>query len=113
MDLAHSDVGFVQAYPSKTTKAFLRRSRGGFAFSDKVPQSILYDNIRFPVAWVPGDGRRQRTRACSELESHDLFADRFGQPGNGKVEGLIASIQPNYLVPLPHVAGLVHTTRFC
>jgi transposase len=45
------------------------------------------------VARILGDGRRQRTRAFSELQSHYLFADRFGRPGKGndkgKVEGLV------------------------
>jgi transposase len=35
------------------------------------------------VVRVVGDGRRQRTRAFSELTSHYLFADRFGRPGKG------------------------------
>jgi hypothetical protein len=32
------------------------------------------------VVRVLGDGKRQRTRAFSELTSHYLFADRFGRP---------------------------------
>ena len=40
-----------------------------------------------------GMARRQRTRVFSELQSHYLFADRFGRPGKGndkgKVEGLV------------------------
>ena len=109
MDLAHSDVGFVPAYPAETTEAFCAGHVAAFGFFDKVPQSILCDNIRFPVAWVLGDGRRQRTRVCSELESHYLF----GPPGKGKVEGLVGFIRRNYLVPLPRAASLVHPTRFC
>jgi hypothetical protein len=35
------------------------------------------------VARILDDGRRQRTRIFSELQSRYLFADRFGQPGNG------------------------------
>jgi len=45
----------------------------------------------------------------SELQSHYLFADRFGRPGKGndkgKVEGLVGWIRRNYLVPLPHAAS--------
>jgi transposase len=42
-----------------------------------------YDNTKLAVVRVLGDGKRQRTRAFSELTSHDLFADRFGRPGKG------------------------------
>ena len=58
-----------------------------FAFLGGVPQSILYDNTRLAVAKILGDGRRQHTRAFTELQSHYLFDDRFGRPGKGKVEG--------------------------
>jgi transposase len=56
------------------------------------------------VARILGDGTRQRTRAFSELQSHYLFADRFGRPGKGhdkgKVEGLVGFARRNYLVPI-------------
>ena len=77
IDLPHSDGCFVKAYPAETTEAFL----GG------VPQSILYDNTRLAVAKILGDGRRQRTRAFTELQSHYLFEDRFGRPGKGNDKG--------------------------
>jgi len=109
MDLAHSDTGFVQAYPAETTEAFCAGHVAAFDFFGKVPQSILYDNTRIAVARILGDGRRQRTRVFSELQSHYLFADRFGRPGKGndkgKVEGLVGLIRRNYLVPLPHAAS--------
>ena len=45
----------------------------------------------------------------SELQSHYLFADRFGRPGKGndkgKVEGLVGFIRRNYLVPMPRTAS--------
>ena len=45
----------------------------------------------------------------SELQSHYLFADRFGRPGKGndkgKVEGLVGWIRRNYLVPMPRAAS--------
>jgi transposase len=109
MDLAHSDAGFVQAYPAETTEAFCAGHVAAFDFFGKVPQSILYDNTRIAVARILGDGRRQRTRVFSELQSHYLFTDRFGRPGKGndkgKVEGLVGLIRRNYLVPLPHAAS--------
>lgn len=109
MDLAHSDAGFVQAYPAETTEAFCAGHVAAFDFFGKVPQSILYDNTRIAVARILGDGRRQRTRVFSELQSHYLFADRFGRPGKGndkgKVEGLVGLIRRNYLVPMPHAAS--------
>jgi len=93
MDLPHSDAGLVQAYPAETMEAFCAGHVAAFAFFGKVPASILYDNTTLAVARILGDGTRQRTRAFSELQSHYLFADRFGRPGKGndkgKVEGLV------------------------
>jgi transposase len=105
MDLPHSDAGFVKAYPAETTEAFLDGHVSAFAFFDGVPRSILYDNTKLAVARILGDGRRHRTRAFSELQSHYLFAERFGRPGKGndkgKVEGLIGYSRRHYLVPVP------------
>jgi transposase len=70
MDLPHSDAGFVQAYPAETTEAFCAGHVAAFAFFGKVPASILYDNTTLAVARILGDGRRQRTRVFSELQSH-------------------------------------------
>jgi transposase len=41
------------------------------------------------VARILGDGKRQRTRVFSELQSHYLFKDRFGRPGKGNDKGKI------------------------
>ena len=74
-----------------------------------MPQSILYDNTKIAVARILGDGKRQRTRVFSELQSHYLFLDRFGRPGKGndkgKVEGLVGFIRRNHLVPMPRAAN--------
>ena len=105
IDLPHSDGCFVKAYPSETTEAFLDGHVSAFAFLGGVPQSILYDNTRLAVAKILGDGRRQRTRAFTELLSHYLCEDRFGRPGKGndkgKVEGLVGYVRRNFLVPVP------------
>ena len=97
MDLPHSDAGFVQAYAAETTEAFCAGHTAAFAFFGKVPNSILYDNTKIAVARILGDGTRQRTWVFSELQSHYLFADRFGRPGKGndkgKVEGLVGWIR--------------------
>jgi hypothetical protein len=110
MDLPHSDACFVQAYPAETAEAFCDGHNGAFAFFGKVPRSILYDNTTLAVARILGDGVRQRTRVFSKLQSHYLFADRFGRPGKGndkgKVEGLIGWIRRNLLVPVPRAASL-------
>ena len=70
-----------------------------------VPQSILYDNTTLAVARILGDGRRQRTRVFSELQSHYLFDDRFGRPGKGNDKGKVGSLvgyaRRNFLVPIP------------
>ena len=105
IDLPHSDGCFVKAYPAETTEAFLDGHVWAFAFLGGVPQGILYDNTRLAVAKTLGDGRRQRTRAFTELQSHYLFEDRFGRPGKGndkgKVEGLVEYSRRNFLVPIP------------
>ena len=82
-DLPHSDASFVKAYPAETSEAFCDGHNAAFAFFGKVPQSILYDNTKIAVAAILGDGTRRRSRIFSELQSHYLFADRFGRPGKG------------------------------
>jgi transposase len=42
MELPQSDAGFVEAYPSETTEAFLEGHVSAFAFFGGVPRSILY-----------------------------------------------------------------------
>src|SRR5487761_1640836 len=104
-DLPHSDACFVVGYPAETTEAFCDGHVRAFAFFGGVPKSILYDNSKIAVARILGDGKRQRTRVFTELQSHYLFEDRFGRPGRGndkgKVEGLVGYARRNFLVPLP------------
>ena len=61
------------------------------------------------MARILGDGKRQRTRTFTELQSHYLFEDRFGRPGKGndkgKVEGLVGYARRNFLVPIPAFAS--------
>ena len=90
LDLPHSDGCFVKAYPTEDT------------------ESILYDNTKIAVAKILGDGKRQRTKAFSELQSHYLFEDKFGRPakGNdkGNVEGMVGYSRRHFMVPLPIAA---------
>jgi transposase len=107
MDLPHSDDCFVMAFPAETTEAFLEGHVQAFAYFGGVPTTILYDNTKLAVARILGDGTRQKTRAFSELQSHYLFAEKFGRPakGNdkGKVEGLVGYARRNFMVPIPRV----------
>jgi transposase len=109
MDLPHSDDCFVRAFPAETTEAFLEGHVQAFAYFGGVPTTILYDNTRLAVARILGDGTRQKTRAFSELQSHYLFAEKFGRPakGNdkGKVEGIVGYARRNFMVPIPRVAS--------
>jgi transposase len=109
MDLPHSDDGFVVAFPAETTEAFLEGHVRAFAYFDGVPTRILYDNTKIAVAKILGGEERQKTRAFSELQSHYLFADKFGRPakGNdkGKVEGLVGYARRNFMVPIPRVSS--------
>ena len=109
MDLPYSDDGFVVAFPAETTEAFLEGHVRAFAYFDGVPRRILYDNTKIAVAKILGGQERQKTRAFSELQSHYLFADKFGRPakGNdkGKVEGLVGYARRNFMVPIPRVSS--------
>src|SRR6478736_3418745 len=104
-DLPHSDACSVAGYPAEPTEAICDGHIRAFAFFGGVPQSILYDNTKIAVARILGDGKRQRTRVFTELQSHYLFKDRFGRPGKGndkgKVEGLVGYARRNFLVPIP------------
>ncbi len=105
ISLPPSDAFFMKAYPAETTEAFCDGHNAAFAFFGGVPLSALYDNTVIAVAKILGDGKRQRTRTFSELQSHYLFEDRFGRPGKGNdkgnVEGVIGYGRRNFLVPAP------------
>jgi transposase len=108
MDLPQSDDCFVMAFPAETTEAFLEGHNQAFAYFGGVPRTILYDNTKIAVARILGDGTRIKTRAFTELQSHYLFAEKFGRPakGNdkGKVEGLVGYARRNFMVPRPRFA---------
>jgi transposase len=111
MDLPHSDACFVRAYLAETAEAFCDGHNAAFEFFGKAPRTILYDNTTLAVARILGDGVRQRTHMFSGLQSHYVFADRFGRPGKGndkgKVEGLIGWTRRNLLVPVPRAVSLL------
>jgi transposase len=109
MDLPHSDDSFVAAFPAENTESFLEGHNRAFAHFGGVPNTILYDNTRIAVAKITGDGERKPTEAFSELQSHYLFAAKFGRPGKGNdkgnVEGLVGYARRNFMVPVPRVAS--------
>jgi transposase len=109
VDLPQSDDCFVMAFPAETTEAFLEGHNHAFAYFGGVPRTILYDNTKLVVARILGDGTRTKTRAFTELQSHYLFAEKFGRPGKGndkgKVEGLVGYARRNFMVPVPRYAA--------
>src|SRR5450755_1793337 len=109
MDLPHSDDCFVVAFPVENTEAFLEGHNQAFAYFGGVPRTILYDNTRIAVKEITGDGERTPTEAFSGLQSHYLFAAKFGRPGKGndkgKVEGLVGYARRNFMVPIPRVGS--------
>ena len=109
VDLPHSDDCFVMAFPAETTEAFLEGHNHAFAYFQGVPRTILYDNTKLAVARILGDGTRTKARAFTELQSHYLFAEKFGRPGKGndkgKVEGLVSYARQNFLVPVPRAGS--------
>ena len=107
IDLPHSDDCFVTAFSAETTERFWKATFEAFAYFGGVPSSILYDNTKLAVARILGDGTRQKTRAL-ELQSHYLFAEKFGRPARGdegNVEGLVGYARRNFLVPVPRFAS--------
>ena len=86
-----------------------------------MPQSILYDNTKLAVAKIVKGGKRLRSQMFAELQSHYLFADRFGRPGKGndkgKVEGLVGYIRRNAMTPMPVAASFealnAHLLKAC
>ena len=99
----------MRAFPGGRTEAFLAGKVSAFGLFEGVTWSILYENTRIAVAKICGDGKRERTRAFTELVSHYLFRDRFGRPGKGndkgKVEGLVKYARSNFMTPIPVAAS--------
>jgi len=109
LDLPHSDDCFVVAFPAENTEAFLEGHNQAFAYWGGAPRTILYDNTRIAVKQITGDGERKPTEAFSGLQSHYLFAAKFGRLGKGNdkgnVEGLVGYARRNFMVPVPRVAS--------
>jgi transposase len=107
-DLPQSDDCFVIAFPAENTEAFLEGHNQAFAYFGGVPRTMLYDNTRIAVKEIAGDGERKPTEAFSGLQSHYLFAAKFGRPGKGNdkgnVEGLVGYARRNFMVPVPRAA---------
>jgi len=105
VDLPHSDDSFVMAFPAENTESFLEGHNQAFAHFGGVPRTILYDNTKIAVKQIAGDGERTPTEAFSGLQSHYLFAAKFGRPGKGNdkgnVEGLVGYARRNFMVPVP------------
>jgi transposase len=80
MDLPHSDGCFVIAFPAETTESFLEGHASALEYFGAVPTRILYDNAKIAVARILGGEERTKTKAFLELQSHYLFADKFGRP---------------------------------
>ena len=115
MDLPHSDDSFVVAFPAENTESFLEGHNQAFAHFGGVPRTILYDNTKIAVKQIAGDGERTPTEAFSGLQSHYLFAAKFGRPGKGNdkgnVEGLVGYARRNFMVPVPRAAELGRAER--
>src|ERR1700689_3986302 len=108
-ELPFSDDCFVIAFPAENTEAFLEGHNQAFAYFGGVPNAMLYDNTRIAVKEITGDGERKPTEAFSGLQSHYLFAAKFGRPGKGNdkgnVEGLVGYARRNFMVPVPRAAS--------
>jgi len=108
-DLPYSDDCFVIAFPAENSETFLEGHNQAFTYFGGVPRTMLYDNTRIAVKEIAGDGERRPTEAFSGLQSHYLFATKFGRPGKGNdkgnVEGLVGYARRNFMVPVPRAAS--------
>jgi len=115
LDLPHSDDSFVMAFPVENTESFLEGHNQAFAYFGGVPRTILYDNTKIAVKEIAGDGERRPTEAFSGLQSHYLFAAKFGRPGKGNdkgnVEGLVGYARRNFMVPVPRATSWEELNR--
>ena len=109
VEVEHLRRASVAQLRDKYREVFLEGHNHAFAYFQGVPRTILYDNTKLAVARILGDGTRTKTRAFTELQSHYLFAEKFGRPGKGndkgKVEGLVGYARRNFLVPVPRAAS--------
>src|ERR1700724_1982639 len=94
--LPQSDSCFIKAYPARPRKPSSTGSSLHLRFSAAC-RSRFYMTISKSQWRIFGDGKRQCTRAFTELVSHYLFQERFGRPGKGndkgKVEAMHACMQ--------------------
>jgi len=105
MQLPFSDAGFVKAYPSENTEAFVDGHQSAFVFFGGVPGRILYDNTSIAVKKILKEGLREQTNGFIGLRSHFLFKEAFAAVGRGNekggVENLVGFTRRNFMVPLP------------
>jgi transposase len=121
MSTPPSDAFFMKTCPAGTTEAFCDGHNAAFAFFGDVPLSILDDTTIIAVAKMLGGGVRLRTRVFSELQSHylfdDKFGDKFGRPGTGNdrgdVEGVIGYGRRNFPVPRRASIASMRGTLVC
>lgn len=121
INLPQSGCSFVKAYLRENTETFCDGHVSSFEFFGGVPNSILYDNTSIAVSAILGDGKRKRTKAFSQLQSHYLFVDKFANvcKGNekGAVENFVGYARRNFLVPIPNVQDIdelnVHLLQSC
>jgi transposase len=86
VDLPHSDDSFVVMFPAENTEAFCEGHNQAFAYLGGVPRTMLYDNTAIAVKEITGDGERKPTEEFSRLQSHYLFAAKFGRPAAAGAE---------------------------
>jgi transposase len=79
-DLPQSDACFIKAYPAETTEAFLDGHVSAFAFFWRRADLDFVRQSQNRVARILGDGKRQRTRAFTELVSNYLLRQWFNAP---------------------------------
>src|ERR1035437_6400287 len=76
----------------------------------KRPATQNYDNTTLAVAQVLGDGKRQKTRAFSELHSYYLFAEKVHQSlrSGSSVPSLTKPQHPRYVDPILRPSTVRH-----
>lgn len=106
--LAYSRQMFVVAYPHETQDLVLDAHNRAFAFFGRVPQRLIYDNLKAVVeAILVGKGRVFNRRLLA-MANHHLFAPVACTPApgweKGQVENQVGNVREWLFTPMAQFA---------
>jgi transposase len=114
--LCYSRKTFAMAFPTQRQEAFFAGHVAAFHYTEGVPKTIVYDNLKVAVKRILEGRNRQEQESFVTFRSHYLFASRFARPrtGNDKggVEHGVGYVRRNFLVPLPQVESFADLNAY-